>query len=70
MDDDGVDVVGYLVDGEEGVYHYLGLVLLVPLLQHVVLEPVDGDDEVVGELGDKVVLDGLDRVLVTSSPFL
>lgn len=57
MDDDGVDLVGDLVDGEEGIDDYLGLILQVPLLHHIVLEPVDGDDEVVGELGDEVVLD-------------
>ena len=57
MDDDGVDLVGNLIDGEEGIDDYLGLILLVPLLRHVVFEPIDGDDEVVGELRDEVVLD-------------
>ncbi len=56
MDDDGVDLIGDLIDGEEGIDSDLGLILFVAFLSHIVLKPIDGNDEVIGELGNKMML--------------
>lgn len=56
MDDDGVDLIGDLIDGEEGIDNDLGLILFVAFLSHIVLKPIDGNDEVIGELGNKMML--------------
>ena len=56
MDNDGVNLVLVVVDFQERVQHNFGFVLLVSLLSNIVFESVNREDEVVGELGDKVML--------------
>ena len=52
-------MVVLLVQADGWLYHYLRHDLAVPLLGHAVLEALDADDEVVGELREEVPLDGL-----------
>ena len=59
MDDERVEVVVLLVQADGWLYHYLRHDLAVPLRGHAVLEALDADDEVVGELREEVPLDGL-----------
>jgi len=59
MDDDRVEIILLVVDADGGLYADLGHDLAVFLLGHAVLEPLDADDEIVGEFGDEVSLDGL-----------
>jgi hypothetical protein len=50
VNDDRVYLIGNLIDSEEGIDDDLGLILLVALLSHIVLKPIDGNDKVIGEL--------------------
>lgn len=69
VDDDGVDLILYLIDDEYWVDIDFGFVLFVAFFDYIIFESVDRHDEVVRKLGDEMVFDGLNTIENTSSPF-